>query len=135
MNAPEAPDHSLRHALVGDHARIEHLLARALHCSDDDAEQIERWHACATLLREHLELEEMLVLPAFELAEPILGRTLLEDHEQIHLLLAEIGLVFELRVERDAALLILQRLLREHHRRETRALYESAIVTTGERSA
>lgn len=120
----EAPHRRLGDAMVEDHDRIEALLDRIL---DDEAcqsgTQTERWLECAALIREHLDIEDFLLLPAFELAQPAIARALCADHTRIRLLCAEIGIALDLRSQQNMGIVALSSLLRAHHRREAMAMY------------
>ena len=86
MNTPKEPLHRpLGEAMVEDHDRIEALLDRILlyEPTCDDSRRTELWLECAALIRGHLEIEDVFLLPAFELAEPEIGRALRADHARI----------------------------------------------------
>ena len=114
--------------MVEDHDRIEALLDRILldEAAGESSRRAELWRECVALIRGHLEIEDMFLLPAFELAEPEIGRGLRADHVRIRLLCGHIGDAIELQTQRDSSIMTLSRLLRGHHRREAMAMQQWA---------
>jgi hypothetical protein len=119
----------LREALLAEHRCIDSMLNDILRSelfNDDESLLSDEWRRCASLIRLHLEVEEDLLFPAYETLEPGMARLLRDDHSRIRLLVADVGLTFDMPSSRQAALVVLQCALQKHTRREEATIYRYA---------
>ncbi|MDB4995633.1 MAG: hypothetical protein JWM74_3065, partial [Myxococcaceae bacterium] len=66
------------------------------------------------------------LFPAYETLEPGMARLLRDDHSRLRLLVADVGLAFDMPSSRQAALVVLQCALQKHTRREEATIYRYA---------
>jgi hemerythrin superfamily protein len=114
--------------LLSDHERLDKLFAQLLddvHCGE--------WSVCQTTwscfereLLEHLDAEEKHLLPIFEREYPDETSALREEHTNIRLLLADLGVKFELHAVREPLARRFIEFLQAHAAREEALLYRWA---------
>jgi hemerythrin-like domain-containing protein len=119
----------LREALLAEHRCIDSILEDILRGELDDGPDgvlSDEWRRCASLIRLHLEIEESLLFPIYESHEPRQARLLRDDHARIRLLVADVGLAFDMPSSRQASLVILQSALQKHTKHEEATIYRYA---------
>ena len=114
--------------LLADHQRLDELFERLL----DDVHRGD-WTACQGTwsrfereLLAHLEAEEIFLLPTFQREYPHETEGLREEHLNIRLLLADLGVKLELHALREQQARHLVELLQAHAAREEALLYRWA---------
>jgi hypothetical protein len=129
MLDPRAPaPHASRRLLRDDHValirRFDDVLA--LLGQNDHARTHRAWVTFASALTGHLDAEEALVLPVFQLISPAEAQALLDDHAKFRETLDELGIAAELQTLRADTGRALIAALRAHSEREDRTLYRWA---------
>ena len=123
-DALEKPKRGLRLFAAERHLELETAfeeLERA--CPDDPHVVAAHWRVLDAALREHLDAEEDLIVPAYQLTAPEEAVELRCEHARIRKLLDEIELDVRQRVLPTRRLRDLVELLRAHAEREDASMY------------
>jgi hypothetical protein len=86
-----------------------------------------RWREIERLIERHFDVEEEMLLPAFERIAPREAATIREEHARIREAMARAGLEVELHVVSAVSVRALVARLREHALREDASLYAWAV--------
>jgi hemerythrin superfamily protein len=125
---PSTDTSALRHELIADHIALDRLFDRLLRdMSGGDAATCQTsWAEFETALLDHLEAEEVFLLPAFDRIDKNEANGIRQDHATIRHLLAEMGVRLELHAVKKEHVERLIDSLRRHASREEAALYRWA---------
>ena len=117
-----------RIVLEEDHRRIYALLDHLVACvrSDDRDAEVEGWTRTEMALLQHMNVEEMFVLPALMPGHVKEVEALLRDHAALRRELGVIGLALDLHSVRAEAIEAFCARLREHAEREESLAYLQA---------
>jgi len=129
-----ADEKAARAVFSQDHERLERqfqsIVAEAS-CGDPIALHA-AWRVFEKELLAHFDDEEIQILPAFALQEPIKARALLDDHQRIRVGLTKLGVDLDLHCLRAERVADFIAALRAHARREDELLYPWAAHRLGE---
>lgn len=119
---------SVRSAFVGDHARMDGRLEAMLAAFDsgDRALALEVWTAFEVQLRNHLTLEERVLMPFVLKRNYRTAMALLQEHKHLRQRLDELSVGVELHVVRADQARAFASELQAHARHEDRVLYSLA---------
>lgn len=120
---PDPP--SLRTLLGREHLELEATFAALLAAVDADArvQATRLWAEFDARLRAHMELEEEVLLPAFEREHPREAENIRLEHQQIRKTLLELGVGMDLHLTRADVVERFIALLRAHAAGEDLQLY------------
>lgn len=115
----------VRRGLTREHDELKRSLARLVDfvkgCDQTPAR--DEWEVLEPAVLRHLDVEEMLLLPAFERADASEARGLRAEHAEIRQLLGAVGVAFDLHLVRLEEIERLGELLTKHFARETGSMY------------
>lgn len=112
-------------AMLEEHARLQRLfieLLEAAHAGVDKRTLLETWRDFEHGLSAHLDTED-LILPRYRAAHPDEVAEAEAVHRRLRALLFEVGILIDLGMVREPAVLELVELIRAHAEREERGLY------------
>ena len=124
--SPVSPDvPNLRTLLLREHTELNETFAALLVAVQADArvECAELWSEFDTRLHAHMQLEEELILPAFEREHPEQAARIRAEHATIRSTLLELGIGVDLHFARADVIERFVALLRAHAGGEDRELY------------
>ncbi|HEY4117812.1 MAG TPA: hemerythrin domain-containing protein [Byssovorax sp.] len=126
---------SLRAALMEDHRETHAAAMRVAQCfdADDSHGALAEWPAFERGLLEHMNAEEMHVLPRFAEIDPDEARALRDEHAVIRRELGDLGVALELHVARKSTLDALVARVWRHAEREDELMYAWAERSLPER--
>lgn len=119
---------SLQHLLASDHARLDALFERLLAAfhADSHAELGPLWVDFDSRLRAHMALEERHILPELAQVNAAEAKALFDEHVRIRELSCELDIAVDLQLAREATIVELSELLRDHATREEALMYRWA---------
>lgn len=120
----EKPKRGLRIFAVERHLDLQEGLEQLARARLDDPHALAaRWRVIDVALRDHLEAEEDLIIPAYQLTSPEEADELRTEHARIRELLSEIDLDGRRHVLQPQRIRELIDLLRTHSKREDASMY------------
>jgi hemerythrin superfamily protein len=124
MTLSEMPNSIGRH-LLADHQRLDALFDRLLNVvhAGDWAASHATWSRFEQDLLNHIDAEEVFLLPTFERVDPRETAGLRQEHATIRYLLADMGVRLELHAVKEENVQRLVDSLRAHAAREEALLY------------
>jgi hemerythrin superfamily protein len=119
---------SIGQRLLADHMHLDTLFERLLQDvrSGDWAACQRTWGQFEEELLDHIDVEEVYLLPPFENEHPAETAALRQEHATIGYLLADMGVRLELHAVKEPNVQRLMALLRSYAAKEDRLLYEWA---------
>ncbi len=119
------PKRGLRLVAAKRHLELEAAFEELVRApsADDPHALARRWRMLDDALRDHMEAEEDLIIPAYQLTDPEEGDQLRTEHAKIRALLDEIGIDVRQHGVHAKRLRQLVELLRVHSEREEAAMY------------
>lgn len=122
--ALETPKRGLRVLAAERHLELEEAFEELEHALSDEPHALAaRWRVVEAALRDHLDAEEDLIIPAYQLTAPEEADELRTEHARLRELLGQVELDIRQHVLQPQRLRHVLELLRRHAEREDASMY------------